>query len=448
MRRSNTTGDGKMGIMHLSQIPVWQDPCTSDPDAAELIGGADATQQVTLTRVFVNGAKVEFGEEEEGFQLWNGRPLEIRVPGTHPKDARQLLTIEIAGPKRDADGKKKNYRDHTAILSYRPSSVDWFGWSNFKSVTHDPYRAINELLRIAGTAASPESAIWSALGDMKTDPFGNENTFYARFRLMNRTDRPDWIGEEINDRISAGGRKANRKTSKLLNPRMALAISNEFPDCRERLESSMLLLDALSQAKAGIGKTHRGKPLRLATIAPSLADEIMRAAIIKALSGIDDKERASLKKNRKSTEHGMVAVLAHRLFHEDLRNLSKRTKHQGVITRVPDSEAHTPVPEIEEAAHCTKIDMEQAIQKKCKALTEKGQPPSSAAWTAIMQRLNKEFDNKNEQDAWICETCIYAAALAHFLSMPDQVIELLKTLRAEYSLYIEVVLGPEPEPEA
>jgi hypothetical protein len=39
--------------------------------------------------------------------------------------------------------------------------------------------------------------------------------------------------------------------------------------------------------------------------------------------------------------------------------------------------------------------------------------------------------------------CLYTAALAKYLTVPDNIVERLKRLRAGYSLFVEAALGPE-----
>ncbi len=456
-----------MGVARLCQIPIWQDPRTFDPDASGPIGYYGVNQPVTLTNIVISKSMtVEFGEEQAGFRLWNGRPLEVRNHETHPRDALRLLTIEISATTPSSNGAKneqgappqgtqldikehaqQDYKSHTAIISYRPSSIDWFSWSHFKSVTHEPRQAMSKLLKAAATSEAKEAAVWAALKDMKTDPFGNEERLYARFRLMNRTDNlslteeSDKKAEEERDedQISVMGTKPNRLSE---NPAISLAICREFNDCCDLLKVSELLIEALSRARSGEGKKHDGESMPITPTAQSLAGAIMNAAIIKALSGVTDEERKELAGNKMCQKFGSVAVLAERIFHDDLRNLHKRTQHEGIIQSILESNFQEPF-KYKRPRTFKRTDIKKEVEKKCSQINQREEAPSREAWRHIAAMLSNEMENEEKKGALIMNACLYTAALAYYLTVPDNIIELLKGLRANYPLFVEAALGAE-----
>ncbi len=397
------------------------------------MGQYGATQLVTLTNIVISeSTTVEFGEEQAGFALWNGRPLEVRNHETHPRDAIRLQTIEIAAHEGHED-----YRGHTAIISYRPSSIDWFGWSHFKSVTHEPRQAMSKLLKAAATSEAKEAAVWAALKDMKTDPFGYENKLYARFRLMRRADSLRLNEEDDKDTISIMGTNANRLSE---NPAISLAICREFNDCCDLLKVSELLIEALSRARSGEGKKHDGESMPITPTAQSLAGAIMNAAIIKALSGVTDEERKELAGNKMCQKFGSVAVLAERIFHDDLRNLHKRTQHEGIIQSILESNFQEPF-KYKRPRTFKRTDIKKEVEKKCSQINQREEAPSREAWRHIAAMLSNEMENEEKKDALIMNACLYTAALAYYLTVPDNIIELLKGLRANYPLFVEAALG-------
>jgi hypothetical protein len=418
---------------------------------------------VTLTKIVISKSMtVEFGEEQAGFTLFNGRPLEVRNHETHPNDALRLLTIEISAtgakkntqkdPRQDKSqemkaGAQQEYKGNTAVVSYRPSSMDWFGWSEFKSVTHDPRQAISRLLDAAAASEAKETAVWAVLKDMKTDPFGNEDRLYARFRLMNRTDNLSVFEqtsegeaeERDEDQISIMGTKANRLCD---NPAISLAICGEFDDCRDLLKVSDLLAESLLRARSGEGKTHDREPMPITPAAQSLAGAIMNAAIIKALSGVNDEERKELAGNKTCLRFGSVAVLAEQIFQNDLRNLHKRTKDQGIILSVPESGFQESF-NYRRPQSFKRADIKKAVEKKRRAIERRDEAPSREVWSHIAAMLDDEIENEEKRDTLIMNACLYTAALAKYLTVPDNIVERLKRLRAGYSLFVEAALGPE-----
>jgi hypothetical protein len=401
---------------------------------------------VTLTKVQITGQMaVNFDGEEQGFQLWRARPLELRADGTPVRAAVRLSTIEIA--TRD-----RGRRGHTAVIAHRPASLDWFGWSQFKSVSHNPSRQLEALLDASSAAPfSPETALWAALSAMKTDPFGNEDQLFARFRQLEKTDSlpdPSEYYDE-SDRASVRGSKANRATR---DPELAFGICADFEGCRGLLRVSEVVQETLEAAKAGKGTMHNGTPMPLSTSAASLATELMEAAIIQALAGPGTRDGRSL--NKGAVKSGTVAVLAKRFFEDSLRNLHKRTDSEEHVYQqgLPAIERPEPPPG-PETRSMTREEIQGRIQRASQALQASAYPITNEIWGTLANLLRSELEQvprpgrESRFRQSVENACIYCAALATVLDMPHQMIEALQTLRPNYPLFVEAVLGREVGPD-
>lgn len=424
-----------LGRIRLSRIPLWNPGEEQDPDAAEPIGSIDAREAITLTKVFIcrDDMTVRFGSEQDGFRLWRGRPLEVRRNKTSLKDVVYLMTIEIATRSRTWKGK-------TAIINYHPSSTDWFGWATFKSVTHDPAAKLKRLFVTAtATSGSKEAALWAALSNSETDPFGNEDNFYARFRQLEKTDsltESDAYYED-GERIPAAG-KPNRAVR---DPELTFGVCDDFAACRGLLKISPLIEEALTRAHYGLAVRHDGSDLLLSARAASLAPQVMDAAILKALAGIGLKDRASLERDRRSAASGSVAVFARRIFEDDIRNLHRRTDKEGSVLVGPRPTVERSGPPVAplSAKKLTRADIDGLVARYTDALSTL--PPSAKRnWIAILQALEpgEEFE---ETDDRLSTAILYAAAMARYSAMPENVIERLGCLRSRFPWFVEAALG-------
>lgn len=431
-----------MGITRLSRIPVWHDSA-ADPDAAVPIGGVNAVDVVTLTKVFITDQMaIEFGDEQAGFQLWRTRPLEVRTDDTPIRKAVRLSTIEIS------TGDRKR-RGHTAVMGYRPTSFDWFGWSRFKLVSKSsPKRHLEALLEAAsGAPFSPEAALWAALSAMTNDPFGNEDRLYARFRQLERTDSlPDPAGYyDESDRQSVLGTKANRAVR---DPEITLGICEDFDACRDLLRASEVVQNALEAAKDGHGTHHDGTPLDLSKTAVSLARELMEAAIVQALSGPGTRSLAPLQRDKAAAKFGTVAILATWLFEDSVRNLHKRTDYEErvYLQAIPEIERGDSMLQ-PETRSMTREDVRARIQRAFESLRSGSYPITSQIWGPIMKILSLELEQfvmpgkQSQFRVSVENACVYCAALERFLPLPDNVIEILEELRRNYPLFVEAVLS-------
>jgi hypothetical protein len=320
-------------------------------------------------------------------------------------------------------------------------------------VTKDARRKLQKLVEtVAASPFSKEAALWSALSEMNTDPFGNEDTLYARFRPLERTDSladPERYYDE-DDRISVSGSKANRKTA---DPEITLGICERFDDCRTALKISDYLRDVLERAKDGEAMNHDGSLLHLCRTAQSLAGELMDAAMVQALSGPGRKELASLRKDEQTAKWGAAAVLARRIFEDSLRNLHKRTEIGESRVFLED------MPAIEtagsagrpEIASLTQEEIETRIARQIEKLQARRTRIDSTLWPPLIQILRTEPDEppalgeRSSHRTNVEDACIWAASLARFLPMPDNAIEVLNRLRPNYPLFVTAALGLEFE---
>lgn len=406
------------------------------------MGAIAAADSVTLTKVFLDGTKTaQFGEEQAGFELWRAKPIEVGLADTPPTEVLRLTTIEIST-------RQQEFRGTTALLSFRPSSVDWFAWSRFKRVTHNPVPQIRKLMAVGSSVlSSREAAVWAAIETLGSDLFGNEKTLYARFLPLHRTDSLDASGRYYPDenRGSIRGEKRNRQAP---GANVTLGICNEFKECRESLRASTWLVAALERAQDGMAAKHDGSELQLTGTARSMAPQIWEAAIVKALAGIGPKERASLETDKRSAKYGTVAVLARRIFEEDLRNLHKRTSGEPAAFEIPLSSGPItgiePSPRTEAPARASALSAEEIAKNvaRHRARLRIGADQVRDAWIAVLSRLNAFEDEQADFDQGIANACIYAAALAGcYPPIPASVLERLESLRTQYPLFVEAAVS-------
>jgi hypothetical protein len=312
-----------MGSANISGIRQRNRPTRSSPDAAGPVGRVAVSIPITLTAIVeTSRMTLNYGEELDGFQLVQNRALEVRGKETPPKDAVRTLSMEVS--THDV-----RFAGFTVVHCIRPTSMDWFDWSKIRAVTHDPQEAMNRLLTAArANLHSQESAIWEVLKGMGTDPFGNEKSLYARFFRPRRTDTLalEESYPESDNVVSRTGPKANRKSR--LDMSGQFGICENFDRARDLLRISEILQGDLDAASQGRGVKHDGFPMALTPTAQSLAHEVMEASIVKALAGVDESELSALTRSP-DAKAGTVALWASWVFHNELRNISKR----GVTAR-------------------------------------------------------------------------------------------------------------------
>jgi hypothetical protein len=339
-----------MGIKRLSEIPVWTADHANDPDSSVPVGSLQAREKVTLTRCVIDRQDaaslararfvVEFadevGSEGEPIRAWRDRPLEVRASASTPGEAVTLMSLEL-------ETRRTELLNQTVITAYQPTSLDWFDWASFKRVKRRSRGENDALVRSLMSAYNEESAnkdaaMWAALRQLATDPFGSEDYYYARLGFM-RTDGLALTAFDPGNPLSSlhEDTKANRRPGGGVS--LTFGVCANFEEMRDMLLAAPLLNKTLRRATDGVIVTHDGEEFPLTATAQSLAGAVCQAAIVKALSGPNEDYAKRLRSTRDETQkHGRPAVLATWIFLEEMRNLAKRTSGEPSVFLRPLSE--------------------------------------------------------------------------------------------------------------
>jgi hypothetical protein len=335
-----------VGSIRIADIAYskYRTASVPDPDSAGPVGSQPARSAISLTKTFLdNNGLVNFGEEIADVWVWRDRPLEIRLSDGLPGEALYLNTLELETHNKKLLGK-------TAVVAFRPYSVDWFGFSRFRTVNRVGIVQRNRLVAkalqplyenrttdfsITAQERSAATLVWRVLSDYPQDLFGNENFYYARFYGYDRTDglALHEKSAENQDRPTSlhVGTNANRCVPNYLESSFELSfgVCDNLEACRNALRNSEYLMKKLDSVK-GMGNgpriiAHDGTPIPTTATTYDLAEAVWEAAIVMALAGPGVGERTQFEKHQDLVaRHGAVAVLASWIFQDSMRDLHKR----------------------------------------------------------------------------------------------------------------------------
>jgi hypothetical protein len=217
------------------------------------------------------------------------------------------------------------------------------------------------------------------------------------------------------------------------------------------LRVSELIRATLQRAQEGVATKHDLAPLRLSATAQSFATELMDAAMVRALAGPglepppmgEDAER-----------YGSAAVVAKRIFEDEIRNLHKRSISRGgagaeriFINQPPLVERATGLTFPRRDRGLSRMDVLALVDKAAARLA--GGTPTPDAWLAVLKFLRlDDFDtaepdldeDQDQNDERIRSGLVYAAALARSMPMTDAVIRRLQELRPAFPVFVDTIL--------